>query len=183
MEFLNKKIFDKVKILVYNFIKDNINFYKGRPEMPKILEKPSKIINGIKFYDTDKLSKILKTSKITIFKYFKEGKFPPVKFGGKYYLSAEDLMNYISLGVIVKPIAFSEFLSYKEIKKFDKNIIEATERKLEMIEKVIERNKERVKYINNPMAKIALENYIKRYEKIKKDIEEAKKEPISPDDM
>lgn len=177
------KIFDKLKKEVYNFIKGNINFYKRRPKMPKILEKPSKIINGIKFYDTDKLSKILETSKITIFKYFKEGKFPPVKFAGKYYLSAEDLMNYLNLGVIVKPMAFSEFLTYKEMKNFDKKIIEATENKLKMIEKVIERNKERIKYINNPMAKIALESYIKRYEKIKKDLEEAKKNPISPDDM
>ncbi|MBA7556260.1 hypothetical protein ES705_48960 [subsurface metagenome] len=84
---------------------------------------------------------------------------------------------------MIKPLAFSEFMTYKEIKQFDSNIIKATKKKLKMIEEVIKRNKEKVKYIDNPQAKIALDNYIARYETIKKSIEKAEKEPISSDDF
>ncbi|MBA7566569.1 DNA-binding protein [Candidatus Atribacteria bacterium 1244-E10-H5-B2] len=151
--------------------------------MMKILEEASKIVNGVKFYNTDKVSKILKTSRITVARYFREGRFPPVKFAGKYHMSQEDLLAYISTGAVIKPIPFSEFLTYKEIKQFDSNILRATKKKLEKIEEIIKRNKEKVKYIDNPKAKIALENYILRYKKIKKDIEMAEKEPISSDDI
>ncbi|MBA7524923.1 hypothetical protein ES705_17068 [subsurface metagenome] len=149
----------------------------------KILEEASQIVNGVKFYNTDKVSKILKTSRITVARYFKEGRFPPVKFAGKYHMSQEDLLAYISTGAIIKPIPFSKFMTYKEIKQFDSNILRATKKKLKMIEEVIERNKIKVKMIGDPRAKIALENYILRYKKIKKDIEMAEKEPISSDDI
>jgi hypothetical protein len=151
--------------------------------MMKILEEADQIVNGVKFYNTDKVSKILKTSRITVARYFREGRFPPVKFAGKYYMSQEDLLAYISTGAVIKPIPFSEFMTYKEIKRFDDNIIRTTKKKLKMIEEIIKRNKAKVKYIDNPKAKIALENYIKRYKKIKKDMEMAEKEPISSDDI
>lgn len=151
--------------------------------MMEILEKSSIKVNGTKFYNSNAVSKILKTSRVTVSKYFKEGKFPPVKFAGKYYLSQEDLLTYISSGAVIKPIPFSEFLTYKEIKQFDENILRATKKKLQMIKEVIRRNKAKVKYIDNPQAKIVLKDYIRRYNKLKKDIEEAEKEPISSDDF
>lgn len=151
--------------------------------MVKILEKPAKMINGIKFYDTDQLSQILKTSRITVSRYFKEGKFPPVKFAGRYYMCEKDLLSYINSGAVIKPIPFSEFMTYKEIKQFDDNILRATKKKLKMIKEIIKRNKAKVKYIDDPRAKIILNNYIARYNKLKKDIEDAEKEPISSDDF
>ena len=151
--------------------------------MQKIIEEPSRIINGEKMYDVKKLSKILSTNEEVIRKFFREQKFPKVKINRRYYLSEKDLLAYISSGVVIKPLAFSEFMTYKEIKQFDSNIIKATKKKLKMIEEVIKRNKEKVKYIDNPQAKIALDNYIARYETIKKSIEKAEKEPISSDDF
>jgi hypothetical protein len=151
--------------------------------MMKILEEPSKIVNGVKFYNTDKVSKILKTSRITVARYFREGRFPPVRFAGNYHMSQEDLLAYISTGAVIKPIPFSEFMTYKEIKQFDSSILRATKKKLKMIEEVIKRNKERMKYIDDPKAKVVLKNYIARYKKIKADIEMAEKEPISSDDI
>ena len=151
--------------------------------MQKIIEEPSRIVNGEKMYDVKKLSKILSTNEEVIRKFFREQKFPKVKINRRYYLSEKDLLAYISSGVVIKPLAFSEFMTYKEIKQFDSNILRATKKKLKMIEEVIERNKIKVKMIGDPRAKIALENYISRYKKIKKDIEEAEKEPISSDDI
>ncbi|MBA7537025.1 hypothetical protein ES705_29291 [subsurface metagenome] len=151
--------------------------------MNKILEKPSRVINGEKMYGVKKLSRILQTDEGTIRKFFREQKFPKVKINRQYYLSEKDLLSFLSSGAVIKPIPFSEFMTYKEIKQFDTNILRATKKKLKMIGEVIERNRIKVKMIDNPEAKIALENYIRKYEAIEKFLKEAEEQPISPDDF
>jgi DNA-binding transcriptional MerR regulator len=160
--------------------------------MPKVLEEdPSKTmkIEGIDLYNVSQLSKLLKTTKHTIRKYFRDGKFPPLKIRGNYYLAKDNLSKYIKEGKIKMPSPeipfyhFDENLSFREMKNMDNNIIEATENKLKIIEKVIEKNREIVKFIKNPIAKIILGSYIKRYDKLKKEVEEFRKNPLSPDDM
>lgn len=152
--------------------------------MSGILEKPSRVINGINFYDTDKVSLILQTSCVAIRRKFRNGEFPPVKFAGKYHMKEEDLLRYLKEGKFKNQnIVFSDFLNYKEMKKFDIDVIKETEEKLKKVEEIIEKNRRIIRFINNPLAKIILESYIKRYDKMKKEVEESKKEPISPDDM
>jgi hypothetical protein len=75
--------------------------------MPKTLEedisKTIKIV-GIELYNIPQLSKLLKTSKYTLRKNFREGKFPPVKIAGNYYLSKSDLFEFIKQGKIERPV-------------------------------------------------------------------------------
>ncbi|MBA7525217.1 hypothetical protein ES705_17366 [subsurface metagenome] len=151
--------------------------------MQKIIEEPSRVVNGERMYNVEKVSKILSTDEGTIRRFFREQKFPKVKINRRYYLSEKDLLSFISSGEVMRKVPFSQFMSYKEIKRFDSVIIKATRKKLEMIEEVIKRNKVKVRMIDDPRAKIALDNYIRKYEKIKKDLEMAEEQPISPDDF
>jgi len=125
--------------------------------MIEILEKPSKVIGNIKFYDTEQLSKILGTTKYTVQKYFRENKFPKVKIAKKYYLSKKDLSEFMREGKI-------ERLSYN----LDKDMI--SRNSLEFFEN----------YLKTKKSNGASDNEIKSLEdvcnKIKNHLEKYKKD-------
>lgn len=93
--------------------------------MPVITEKPSRVLSGMKLYNTDKLAKILEVSVFTIRKYFREGKFPKVKISGSYYVSEDNLIKFLTTGKTVD-----------EVQAVSDKIIEKTEENLEAISKI-----------------------------------------------
>ena len=147
--------------------------------MPGILIKaePSIVVNETNYYDTDKISEIIQTSKIAIYRYFNNGKFPPpIVFRNKYHISEENLYRYISEGK--KAIyTFSNKLNYKEMKEVEHRVMEDTRLNLEIIKNYLEK----AKMDRAPLSKIKLME--ERYNKAKKAYDDCKKEPISPDDM
>jgi len=114
-------------------------------------------IEGIDFYNVNQLSEILKTTKYTIRKYFREGKFPPVRVAGNYYLSKKDLSEFMREGKI-------ERLSYN----LDKDMI--SRNSLEFFEN----------YLKTKKSNGASDNEIKSLEdvcnKIKNHLEKYKKD-------
>ena len=145
--------------------------------MPIINEKPSRILSGIKFYDTDKLSKILETDKNTIRRFFREEKFPKVRIHRRYYLSEKNLLKFLTTGKI----------DLEEAQELDKEVIRRTEENLEIIAKKLERMKfmvdklEKFKGYSNIFLEV--EKYEEKYIKLKKELEESKKEPITEKDL
>ena len=141
-----------------------------------IKAKPSLVINKTNYYDTDKISEIIQTSKMAIYRYFNNGTFPPVKFRNKFHISEENLYRYISEGK--KAIyTFSDKLNYKEMKEVEHRVMEDTRLNLEIIKNYLEK----AKMNRAPISKIkAMEE---RYTRAKQAYDDCKKEPISPDDM
>jgi len=146
--------------------------------MPVIIkERPSRVISGIKLYDVDKIAKILETDSNTIRRFFREEKFPKVKFNRRYYLSEGNLIQYLTTGKI----------NLEEAQEIDKEIIKRTEENLEIIAKKLERMKfmvdklEKSKGYSNIFSEV--EKYEERYKKLKKELEENKKDPITEKDL
>jgi len=133
--------------------------------MIEILEKPSKVIGNIKFYDTEQLSKILGTTKYTVQKYFRENKFPKVKIAKKYYLSKKDLSEFMREGKI-------ERLSYNLDKEITsrKFLIENAKNSLEYFRNYLETRKSNgagdseIKALKDVCNKI--KNHLENYKKI-----------------
>ncbi|MBA7539956.1 hypothetical protein ES705_32245 [subsurface metagenome] len=145
--------------------------------MPTIDEKPSRVISGMKLYDTEKLSKILGTDINTIRRFFREEIFPKVRLNRRYYLSEQDLLKYLTTGKI----------SLEKAQEIDKEVIKRTEENLEIIAKKLQRMKfmvdklEKFKGYSNIFLEV--EKYEEKYIKLKKELEESKKEPITEKDL
>ena len=145
--------------------------------MPTIDENPSRVISGIKFYDTERLSKILGTDINTIRRFFREEIFPKVRLNRRYYLSEQDLLKYLTTGKI----------SLEEAQEINKEVIKRTEENLEIIAKKLQRMKfmvdklEKFKGYSNIFLEV--EKYEEKYIKLKKELEESKKEPITEKDL
>jgi len=121
-------------------------------------------IEGIDFYNVNQLSEILKTTKYTIRKYFREGKFPPVRVAGNYYLSKKDLSEFMREGKI-------ERLSYNLDKDMisRENLIENAKNSLEYFRNYLETRKSNgagdseIKALKDVRNKI--KNYLEKYKK------------------
>jgi len=147
--------------------------------MPVITEKPSRVFNGMKLYNTDKIAKILEMSVHTIRRYFREGKFPKVRISGSYYVSEENLIKFLTTGRTVD-----------EVQAISEKIIKKTEENLEAISKISKYYKDIVAYIEKTGH--MSENFLvfrreqKKYEnklnKAKKEYEEYKRENIMDKD-
>ncbi|MBA7533879.1 hypothetical protein ES705_26125 [subsurface metagenome] len=128
-------------------------------------------------YGVKKLSRILQTDEGTIRRFFREQKFPKVKINRQYYLSEKDLLKFLTTGKI----------SLEEAQELDKEVIKRTEENLEIIAKKLERMKfmvdklEKFKGYSNIFLEV--EKYEERYIKLKKELEESKKEPITEKDL
>ena len=154
------------------------NLIKGAFKMPVIIkEKPSRVISGIKLYDVNKIAKIMETDSNTIRKFFREEKFPKVKFNRRYYLSEDNLIQYLTTGKI----------SLEEAQEIDKEVIKRTEENLETIAKKLERMKFMVDRLEKSKGYsdifLVVEKYEERYKKLKKELEENKKDPITEKDL
>lgn len=96
--------------------------------MTIINEKPSKIISGIRYYDTEKLAKILGINIYTVRIYFKTNKFPKFKIQRRYYLSEQNLKNYL-LAKGLKSLSNNELIEVinqtirKELAEYNKKLI------------------------------------------------------------
>ncbi|MBA7590778.1 hypothetical protein ES708_32915 [subsurface metagenome] len=53
-------------------------------------------ISGLKLYSVDEIAEMLKSTKPTIRAYFREGKFKGKKIIGKWYITEDNLKNYLS---------------------------------------------------------------------------------------
>ena len=141
--------------------------------MPVITEKPSRVLSGIKLYDTDKIAKILNMSVHTIRRYFREGKFPKVRVNGRYYISEQNFLKYLTTGKI----------DLEESQIIKKEVIKRTERNLDVIYKKLNNMKlmvdmlEKSKGYSNVFLEVA--KYEEKYEKLKKELEKYKKKPIN----
>lgn len=54
------------------------------------------VVNGVKYYDTFELSEMLKVTRMTLFKYRKNGRLRHVKVGDKYYTSEQALNEFLT---------------------------------------------------------------------------------------
>ena len=53
-------------------------------------------ISGLKLYGVDEVAEMLKSAKLTIRAYFREGKIKGQKITGKWYITEDNLKNYQS---------------------------------------------------------------------------------------
>jgi len=53
-------------------------------------------VSGIKLYSVDEVAEMLKSTKPTMRAYFREGKLIGRKISGKWYITEDNLKNYLS---------------------------------------------------------------------------------------
>ena len=53
-------------------------------------------VSGLKLYSVDEVAEMLKSTKPTIRAYFRKGKIKGQKITGKWYITEDNLKNYLS---------------------------------------------------------------------------------------
>ncbi|PKP61338.1 hypothetical protein CVT91_03435 [Candidatus Atribacteria bacterium HGW-Atribacteria-1] len=53
-------------------------------------------VSGLKLYNVDEVAEMLKSTKPTMRAYFREGKLIGRKISGKWYITEDNLKNYLS---------------------------------------------------------------------------------------
>ena len=142
-----------------------------------ILEKPDKIIGGIRYFNTDSVCKILSLSRITVSGYFKKGILPSAKIGKRWYINQDDLEYFIVNGKLKK----IENLTFKDYKILESDFLNSSEDNLRKVDKILKdlRRKYPISWLKNVEV---YQNFKKRYEDLKELIKECKNEKMTKND-
>ena len=145
--------------------------------------KPSKIMEGSKFYVVEDLMKILSLSKLTIRGYLRKGKIKCFKLGRRYYVAEKNLKAFLGGGrffdqpddVITDKINQAIKLTFESNVKWlayhvkELIIDDLKENINQNLKKIDENNKQLAENKNVP--KEAVEHFRYRTEKVKKDLQ------------
>ena len=139
--------------------------------MVKILEKPTKIIGGMEYYNTPAIARILNVATYTITEYFRKDYFKGVKIGRNWYISKNDLEFFIING----KLKTRNNMNYADYKAVEESFLAKIKANLKEVKNQIEKYKK---------VRTAYEtaNLIRRYEGLKQALEEYQKNKITQED-
>jgi len=140
--------------------------------MVKILEKPTKIIGGIEYYNTPAIAKILKVDVYTIREYFRKSYFKGIKIGRSWLVTRKDLEFFIING----KLKTRDNMNYGDYKIVEVGF-------LARIESNLKKAKEQIEKYRKTRSAYETANLIRRYEALKQALEECKRSKMTQKDF
>ncbi len=139
--------------------------------MIKILEKPTKIIGGMEYYNTPAIARILNVATYTITEYFRKDYFKGVKIGRNWYISKNDLEFFIING----KLKTRNNMNYADYKAVEESFLAKIKANLKEVKNQIEKYKKvRTAY--------QTANLMRRYEALKQASEEYQENKMTQKD-
>lgn len=136
-----------------------------------ILKKPDKKFGDVEYYNTFSIADILKIDPTTVRNYFCKGYFQGIKIGHNWYVTREDLEFFIING----KLKTRREMSFQDYKTAESGFLSRIEVNIKKAKKQIEKSRK----VRSPLV---TENLVRRYEELKKALEEYKKNKMTKED-